>query len=104
MNNLFWWRTSLPTAIESLAVQTLAESQFGIVKRQTQNSADDSTGERELFSLPNLHQSPISVVRFVDRQMGTTIYSAEQDSGKNELITWPSTKMASAQEGTSQLD
>ena len=63
-----------------------------------------STGERELLSLPNLHQSPISVVRFVSQQDSQTIYSAEQDSGKNEFISWPSAKATTEQKDTLQMD
>ena len=62
---------------------------------QEQTSTEDvfyATAERELLSLPNLHQSPISVVRFADERKGKMIYSAEQDSGKNEFISWPSAR------------
>ena len=64
----------------------------------------EAKGERELLSLPNLHQSPISIVRFVKAGESQMIYSAEQNSGKNEYITWPSANTASVQDETLQLD
>ena len=58
----------------------------------------EASGERELLTMPNLHQSPISIVQFVSRASGEMILSAEQSSGKNEIIAWPAAKVASAQD------
>jgi len=44
----------------------------------------EASGERELLTMPNLHQSPISIVQFVSRASGEMILSAERSSGKNE--------------------
>ena len=72
-----------------------------------QLSTDDvyySSSERELLSLPNLHQSPISVVQFVDGRDHTMIYSAERNSGKNAFISWPSATSATTAEDTLRRD
>ena len=58
----------------------------------------EASGERELLTMPNLHQSPISIVQFVSRASGEMILSAERSSGKNEIIAWPAAKIASTQE------
>jgi len=58
----------------------------------------EASGERELLTMPNLHQSPISIVQFVSRASGEMILSAERSSGKNEIIAWPAAKVASAQD------
>lgn len=49
-----------------------------------------NASERLLLRLPNLHQSSVSFVRFVDRADGETIVSSESDSGDNGIILWPS--------------
>ena len=68
------------------------------------NEVHFAAGERELLSLPKLHQSPISVVRFVEERKGKTIYSAERNSGKNEFISWPSAKSTPEPANTLRLD
>ena len=78
--------------------------------QQASGEVHYATGERELLTLPNLHQSPISIARFVDGEKGgeksgqesSMIYSAERNSGKNEFIIWPSGKTASVQEDPSR--
>ena len=72
-----------------------------------EQASDDvrfASDERELLHLPNLHQSPITQVRFVDGPDGQTIVSAEKNSGKNEIISWPSAKTAIANDSTLQSD
>ena len=59
---------------------------------KTTKTVHQATGERELLTLPNLHQSPVSIVRFVDGHSNKMILSAEQTSGKNEIIAWPVAK------------
>ena len=71
---------------------------------QTTNNVPHASSEHELLQMPNLHQSSISVVRFVDSPKGKMLLSAERNSGKNELIAWPSVKPASKQDDALRLD
>jgi WD40 repeat protein len=48
-----------------------------------------SVAERELLLMPNLHQSAISAIRFVERENETGVLSAESESGQNEVLFWP---------------
>jgi len=68
------------------------------------DSVRNAAAERELLSLPNLHQSAISVVRFVNGPNSNLIYSAERNSGKNEFISWPSANSTAKLEDTLQQE
>ena len=59
------------------------------------NDVQQASSEYELLTMPNLHQSPISIVQFVSSDTGQMILSAERSSGKNEIIAWPAAKVAS---------
>ena len=73
---------------------------------QPENARDvqQASSERELLTMPNLHQSPISIAQFVSGASGQMILSAERASGKNEIIAWPAAKVAATGHRELQLD
>ena len=101
-------RAILVTDISADGNRIVSGSDTGRVTIWNSEAADqhstDKVLERELLILPNLHQSPVSVVQFVNGPESTTIYSAERDSGKNEFISWPSANAAKAPKGAFRDD
>ena len=71
---------------------------------KTREGMRNASSERELLNMPNLHQSPISIVEFVDGPNGKTVFSTEQNSGKNDIIAWPTASPAPESDNALSLE